>query len=35
MHGSIVRRLQHRFRASPENYLAALEEKLIKKSLLT
>jgi hypothetical protein len=34
-HRHEARRLQHRFRASPENYLAALEEKLIKKSLLT
>lgn len=29
-----ARRMQHRFRKSPEKYLAALEEKLIKESLL-
>jgi hypothetical protein len=27
--------MQHRFRKSPENYLAALEEKLFQKSLPT
>src|SRR5258708_3070354 len=30
-----TRRLQHRFRKSPEDYLAALEEKLIKERLPT
>jgi hypothetical protein len=30
-----ARRKQHRFRKSPESYLAALEEKLIKESLPT
>lgn len=30
-----ARRQQHRFRQSPEGYLTALEEKLIKKSLPT
>ncbi len=30
-----TRRMQHRFRKSPENYLIALEEKLIKARLPT
>ena len=30
-----ARRLQHRFRKSPEHYLAALEDKLIKERLPT
>jgi hypothetical protein len=30
-----VRRMQHRFRRSPESYLAVLEEKLIKERLPT
>jgi len=30
-----TRRMQHRFRKSPENYLTALEEKLIKERLPT
>jgi hypothetical protein len=34
-HRHEARRMQHRFRKSPENYLAALEEKLIKESLPT
>ena len=33
-HRQEARRQQHRFRKSPERYLAALEEKLIKESLL-
>ncbi len=32
-HRHETRRTQHRFRKSPEGYLAALEEKLIKKRL--
>jgi hypothetical protein len=32
-HRQEARRMQHRFRKSPENYLAALEEKLIKERL--
>ena len=34
-HRHEARRMQHRFRKSPESYLAALEEKLIKKRLPT
>lgn len=34
-HRHEARRMQHRFRKSPENYLAALEEKLIKERLPT
>ncbi len=34
-HRNVARRLQHRFRKSPENYLAALEEKLSKERLPT
>jgi hypothetical protein len=34
-HRHEARRMQHRFRKSPENYLAVLEEKLIKKRLPT
>ncbi len=30
-----VRRKQHRFRKSPEHYLATLEDKLIKEGLPT
>ncbi len=32
-HRHEARRMQHRFRTSPERYLAALEEKLIKERL--
>jgi hypothetical protein len=32
-HRNVARRLQHRFRKSPENYLATLEEKLSKERL--
>jgi hypothetical protein len=34
-HRHEARRMQHRFRKSPESYLAVLEEKLIKESLPT
>ena len=34
-HRHEARRMQHRFRKSPENYLADLEEKLIKERLPT
>ncbi len=34
-HRHEVRRMQHRFRKSPENYLATLEDKLIKERLPT
>jgi hypothetical protein len=34
-HRRKARCMQHRFRKSPENYLAALEEKLFQKSLPT
>jgi hypothetical protein len=32
-HRHEARRVQHRFRKSPESYLAVLEEKLIKERL--
>ncbi len=34
-HRHEARRMQHRFRKSPENYLAALEDKLSKERLLS